>query len=284
MSGEVPSRRRRPRPRSAAPGGRQGRGRRHRGAGAPSAPPPAQRGGLLRVGAQQYRLREAHLAIELGRAGQPAYFDLYAEGGGGARPVTLVLDHVALPGVQRLAQLAGQVVIDPPPHLLLPRGAPAAAPAASLRERLAELARAAAAPGPEPTAAAAEPLLAAAAPPEEDEAEDEGPDDDPALGDLESYRRRRAAEGAAAPPCPEPELEPAAEQRAEAESAEERSVLTPEGGYAVRRLRIAFQPPGRGVVELELHAEADAIGPEGEVCRQAVPVHAQLRAEIDVVG
>jgi hypothetical protein len=225
-------------------------------------------GGTLELGGRSYRLREATLTVELGPEG--ARFDVFADSGG-ERPAGLSFDSLLLPGVTAIGDLAGKVAIDPPPGLISP--VPGSRSAES--GRLAAIAAGAGASGGEQTARRGDAPAPATA-----EADEDGPDDDPELGDIESYRARRAAEGRDEATEELPELDEDA--LAEADAEFERAVLTPERGHWVERLRVAFGRVSGGTAELEIHTELSVIGPDGEIEERGVRAHAKLVATLEV--
>ncbi len=209
-----------------------------------------------------------------------ARFDLFAESGG-ARPAGIVLDSLFAPGVRSLAALEGTIVIDPPPGLVRPLGP------AQWQARLAEVQAQAEAE----TAVACEADFdlerggenAGGREQKEPEDEDEGADDDAELGDIERYRLRRAAEGLADREEALPTLDAAAELEADAQAVRERAVLTPVRTYWIDRVRVRFGAIERQHVDLEVHAEARAIGSEGEMEQVLTRVYARLWATFEVV-
>lgn len=264
--------------------GRRHEGGRHRPGGERGEPPPPPAGERKPHAPQQkghepprswfwveadepagkrFYLREASLAIEFAEGGG-AVLDLFAERGGGGPFVGLTIQALRVPGVRRIEDLSGKVAVHPPPEPLFGIG------------KLA---------GPLRRPGAGVPLVLEEACDPEDldmEEEEAAPDDDPSLGDIESYRRRRAEEGKSEPVELEPALDEAAIADAEAAAAAERALIVPGEGYEVTTIALRFGARHGEAIEIEVEGRAAAIDERGEVAREGVPFGGKIHARIEI--
>lgn len=200
-----------------------------------------------------------------------ATLDLFVERGG-KEFSGLTVQALRARGVRRAADLAGKELVDPPPSVLSigPLGAPKLGCGVRAENPLRHLAQA-----PEP-----EDLPVPDQPPDMD-AEEAAPDDDPALGDIETYRRRRAEEGKREIEAPDPELDVAALAEADAAAAAERALVAPGQAYEVTSIRLRFGALRGGAIEIDVEGRCAAIDDRGEVERADVPFGGHLIATIE---
>jgi len=261
--------------------------------GAPKQPPkPAPPKSYLWVGvddpAKRLLPHEAFLTLELDPA-RGAVLDLYVERGGNEF-TGLAVQAIRVPGLKARAQLAGAEIIDPPPTVvglgslggpLASCGGGGASPKGlSPLRRLGGDASAAPAPTGSQESAASD-----AAPDDFDEAaESAAPDDDPALGDIESYRRRRAEEGAREADdadLTDPELDDEAIDEAETDAASERVLIFPGQGYEVESIRLKVVALAGDRIELDVSGRCAEIGDDGEAAPESTPFGGKLYARLE---
>lgn len=218
---------------------------------------------------------EVTLGVEIDPA-QGATIDLFVERGG--KTFTgLTMQAIRVPGLKSFERLAGAEIIDPPPAVVgigrmgsaLPTcGGTGPGAATSLLKKLAPEGPAPA-PAPEPPPE-----------PEMDEDEPEG-DDDETLGDIESYRKRRAEEGKLEV-HDDPELDEEAIEEAEAAAAAERVLIAPGQAYEVERIRLKILGVRGKEVELDVEGLGRRVEEEGELGGEPVRFGGHLVARLEL--
>lgn len=238
-------------------------------------------------GGKRIEPHEVTLALDIDPEGGGT-LDLFVERGG--REFSgLTVQALRVPGLRRVEDLEGGEIVEPPPPLLGigPPGAPLAScggtgAARAAANPLRKLGRAPEGPAP--------PLDAEAAPEDEAEidmeAEEAAPDDDAALGDLETYRRRRAEEGKLDVGAEEPALDEAAIEEAEAAAAAERALVLPDQAYEVESICLLFGKIGRErggerTIAIDVEGRCAAIDDRGEVERAGIPFGGHLVARLE---
>ena len=195
-----------------------------------------------------------------------------------------------VPGLKALEQLRGAEVVDPPPAIAGIARLGAALPTCggggtgAGMSPLRRLGQEAGGTGTG-TGTGTETGTEAGTGTEEDidmEAEEAAPDDDPELGDIETYRRKRAEEAKLHPPEEDPDLDEGALAEAEAAAAAERALVAAGQAYEVESIRLKFQALRGLEADIQLEGRCAKIDAHGEVERSGIPFGGFLVARLEV--
>ncbi len=210
-----------------------------------------------------------------------ATIDLFVERGGNEF-AGLTVQALRVPGVRALAELRGAEVVDPPPAVVgigklgAGLGGCGGAPKApNPLRRLGLSVEGDLVPAPDAAPEPAEPEI-------DMDAEEASPDDDPTLGDIDTYRRRRAEEARLAPPDADPDLDAGALEEADAAAAAERVLIAPGQAYEVEAIVLRFRSLDGRSAEIDVEGRCAAIDEHGEIERSGVPFGGKLVARVEV--